>query len=234
MNISIIIFCYNEEGAIASVISQCQKNLVTSKIFSDHEIIVVNDGSSDNTPAIIESFAGSGSQIRCIHHPQNLGIGMSLRSGYEAAKLEYVCAVPGDGQFDSGELNNIKPFDNKVFYSFFRTQNNYGPYRYLLTWFNKAYNILFLGLKLRDVNWIKVYRKEQVLFTNPQMKSSLIESEISAKLQKAGARAIELESVYHRRESGEEKGGSWKTLRKALSEMRILYIEVRRFKRKFN
>ena len=73
MNISIIIFCYNEEGAIASVISQCQTNLMSNKIFSDHEIIVVNDGSSDNTPGIIESLAKSGSQIRGIHHPQNMG-----------------------------------------------------------------------------------------------------------------------------------------------------------------
>jgi len=233
MDISIIIFCYNEEGSIASVISQCERNLANSSIFSKYDIIVVNDGSTDSSSEVIESAARSNPKVRCINHPQNLGIGMALRSGYEAAGLDYVCAIPGDGQFDTGELVGIKPFDNKVFYSFYRKENNYGPYRLILTLFNKIYNTVFLGLHIRDVNWIKVYRREQLLFADPQMKSSLIESEISGKLIKAGAKVIELPSVYQQRRFGEEKGGSWKTLKKALLEMWVLYLEVRRFNKKF-
>jgi glycosyltransferase involved in cell wall biosynthesis len=234
MRISIIIFCYNEEGSVASVIDQCQRSLVSSNVFSDHEIIVINDGSSDSTPGIIESIARSNPAIRVIHHDQNMGIGMALRSGYQAAKLEYICAIPGDGQFDPKELNSIKPFGNDRFYSFYRKQYKYGPYRYLLTLFNRLYNIVFLGLNIKDVNWIKVFRKEQIVFINPEMRSSLIESEICAKLAKAGVSIVQVSSIYYHRQYGEEKGGSWKTLKKAASEMWVLYLEVLRFNKTLN
>jgi glycosyltransferase involved in cell wall biosynthesis len=232
MEVSIIIFCYNEAQSVATVVGRTISSMAASNIITDYEIIVVNDGSTDGTFEIIESIARSNQKVRCIHHARNMGIGMALRSGYEAASLDYVCAIPGDGQFDTAELAGIKPFDNKVFYSFFREETKYGPYRCMLTLFNKTFNTVFLGLHIRDVNWIKVYRKEQLLFADPQMKSSLIESEISAKLIKAGARCIELPSIYQPRRFDEEKGGSWKTLKKALSEMWWLYFVVGAFNKK--
>ena len=223
MKISIIIFCYNErenvEAVLLDVLAMAQNT------FSACEIIVVDDGSTDGTQELFEKY----SSIRYIKHTNNRGIGEALRTGYEAATMEYVSAIPGDGQFDVKEFAVIRPFNFYQFYSFYRPVTNYNLYRKTLTWMNKVFNAYFIGLHLRDVNWIKVYRREQLDYTQPQLKSSIVESEICAKLMKSGVRPIEIPSIYHNRKTGEAKGGSWNTLRKAMAEMVALYSAVHAF-----
>lgn len=224
MKISIIIFCYNErenvEAVLLDVLAMAQNT------FSACEIIVVDDGSTDGTQELFEKY----SSIRYIKHTNNRGIGEALRTGYATATMEYVSAIPGDGQFDVKEFAVIRPFNFFQFYSFYRPVTNYNLYRKTLTWMNKVFNAYFIGLRMRDVNWIKVYRREQLDYTQPQLKSSIVESEICAKLMKSGVRPIEISSIYHNRKTGEAKGGSWNTLRKAIADMYELYSVVHTFR----
>jgi glycosyltransferase involved in cell wall biosynthesis len=223
LNISIIIFCYNERETIEKVIQSSFK--IASLLSDDYEIIVVDDGSIDGTAEILKQYHN----IKNVSHSVNMGIGMGIYSGYNAATKEFVCAVPGDGQFDIEELLKIKPFPINNIYSFYRTKTNYGIYRTTLSFLNRIFNKLFLGLDMKDVNWIKVYRRDQLTFVNAQLKSSIIESEICAKLIKAGCIPIELSSIYHKRKGGLSTGGSWKTLGKVIKEMFAIYREVRTF-----
>lgn len=185
---------------------------------TNYEIIVVDDGSTDKTSAICQNIATHNQNVKLICHKKNLGIGMALRCGYQNARFEYVCAVPGDGQFNISELTQVRPFDNSIYYSFYRLETNYSWYRSILTWFNRFFNQHMLAIYLRDVNWIKVYRKEQLELVDPQLKSSLIESEICAKLYKLKILPIEIPSQYHLRAYGDSKGGNWNTLSKAALE----------------
>ena len=223
MNISIIIFCHNEKDNIERVIRSSFD--IAAQLSDDFEIIVVDDGSTDGTKGIVKRYP----LVKYIIHPTNLGIGMALRSGYNAATKEYVCAIPGDGQFDVSELLNVKPFPIYNIYSFYRPETHYGIYRTTLSFLNRIFNRVLLGIEMRDINWIKVYRKDQLEFVDFQMKSSIIESEISAKLIKAGCLPIECASVYHERKGGVSTGGSWKTLSKVISEMLALYKTVSNF-----
>lgn len=231
MNISVIIFSYNEACNIKGVIDTAFD--VMNRLATSFEIIVVDDGSTDDTANVVTPYLQKPEHFRYIKHQKNAGIGIALRTGYDAAKKEFVCAIPGDGQFDVRELLSIKPFGNQNFYSFYRPQTNYSFYRSVLNQANRQFNRLLLGIKLKDVNWIKVYRKEQLLFVAPELKSSVIESEICAKLIKAGARPIELPSVYHERKTGLSKGGSWKTLRKVLLEMYTLFMVTEKFNKRY-
>lgn len=226
MNISIIIFSYNERTSIGQVIHASLD--IAAKLGDDHEVIVVDDGSTDGSHDVIAEY----SAVKYIRHPRNRGIGAALRTGYEAASMEYICAVPGDGQFDLNELLSIRAFGFDTFYSFYRPSTNYNAYRKALTVLNKLFNKYILGINLRDVNWIKVYRKEQLEFVSPELHSSIIESEICCKLLKSGSRAIEKPSVYLKRQSGEAKAGKWNTLGKVIKEIWALYVVTRRFKKK--
>jgi glycosyltransferase involved in cell wall biosynthesis len=226
LNISIIIFCNNEQDNIENVIQSVKQ--VANSFADSYEIIVVDDGSTDATSERMKKISG----IKSFVHPVNRGIGGALRTGYAAASKEFVCAIPGDAQFDVNELLQIKPFGKHAFYSFFRPSTNYSLYRRFLNFSNNIFNRFFLGLKIKDVNWIKVYRKEQLELVNIQLNSSLLESEICAKLISLECLPIELPSLYLPRTSGEPKGGNWKTLRLAISEMWLLYLIINRFKKK--
>ena len=231
MNFSIIIFCHNEAGNIQQVIESAFAFLYQHS--TEFEVIIVDDGSTDETPGVIAPFLQTSKQLKYLKHQKNSGIGMALCTGYAAAEKEYVCAIPGDGQFNIKELLDVKPFDHLSFYSFYRPRTYYSLYRSFLTFANREFNALFLGIRLKDVNWIKVYRKEQLDFADSQLKSSIVESEICAKLIKAGARPIELPSVYQKRTSGVSKGGNWKTLRLVIRDVYDLFTVVHRFKKHF-
>lgn len=224
MNISIIIFCYNERDNLAKTIEQATS--VLPSISKNYEIIIVNDGSTDDTVALAMHYTDKFTFIEVVSHPQNMGIGQALRTGYNRAQFEYVCAIPGDGQFDVSELKAIQPFNQSAFYSFYRTHTNYNSYRKALTWLNRLFNQHVLGMYLRDVNWIKVYRKEQLSMVNTELTSSLVESEICAKLYRHGVLPIEIPSAYLERKFGVSRGGGWKTLSKAILDLFFLFWVV--------
>ena len=229
MFLSIVVFCYNEAGNIQMVISNVLEFMESN--FSEFEVIIVNDGSLDGSDIIIESFGKLHPvKVNVIHHPRNLGIGMALQTGYKSARGEYVCAIPGDGQFDINQLLQVRPFGDSAYYSFYRINKGYNSYRKLLTWMNRKFNSLFLGIQIKDVNWIKVYRKTQLNQVKPELISSLVESEICAKLNIIKANPIELPSSYLKRISGEPKGGNWRTLKRAASETWKLFWLIQKYK----
>ena len=86
-----------------------------------------------------------------------------------------------------------------------------------------------LGLNLQDVNWVKVYKTEVLMDLDLKSKSSIIESEICAKLAKTGIAAIQVESKYIPRVYGESKGASWKIISKVYRELFKVFLIVRTF-----
>ncbi len=102
MSLSIVIPAKNEAGAIGDVVSGAREH------FSDAEIIVVNDGSTDDTAKVAEA-AGA----RVISHPESLGNGAAVKSGARAATGDLIAFMDGDGQHDAAELAPlIKQLDN--------------------------------------------------------------------------------------------------------------------------
>ena len=97
--ISVIIPAYNEEAGIAKTLTL----LLQEKYLENEEIIVVDDGSSDSTAQIVETFP----QIKLIRHPFNRGYGSAIRSGTRAAKGDYICWFDSDGQHQVVDLVKV-------------------------------------------------------------------------------------------------------------------------------
>jgi len=163
-------------------------------------------------------------------HHKNKGIGQALKTGYGLAQNENVCAVPGDCQFNFKELLMCPSFNEKQFVSYYRRRTYYNPYRRFLNHFNRFLNYFFLGLDMNDVNWIKVYKKSQLEKIDFKINSSLIESEICAKLFAQNIKCIEIESEYLDRLEDESKGGSLKTVKQAVADLFKLIKVVKDFK----
>ncbi|MEO6694994.1 MAG: glycosyltransferase family 2 protein [Ignavibacteria bacterium] len=229
---SVIIFCYNEEDTIGNVIEKSNEFLTKNKI-SESEIIVVDDGSTDGSEKIIRSCLLKFNKINYIRLPKNMGIGKALSTGYENSRNENVVAIPGDGQFDINELKPFINFPEKSYISFYRGGfTRYSNYRKIISRTNKFFNKLFLYLDAKDVNWVKAYKTGSLKQMNLKLESSLIGSEICAKLNLMNYSIIESPSVYHIRAGGKSRGASIKTLSQAGKDLIKLASTVRNFKKK--
>lgn len=231
---SIIILCYNEVGNIYRVL-QTVAAVLPQLSTSGGELLVVNDGSTDGSHEKIVEFMTEFPTVplQYIQHKTNLGIGAALHKGYAHAKAENVVMIPGDGQFDIEELLPYKNLASKTILAFYRVENmTYTLTRNILSWFNSWLNRLFIGLTLKDVNWVKAYKTTAVQDLSLEVNSSLVESEICSKLLYLGHRVIEVESKYWPRQTGTSKGASWVIVRQALYDIPILILAFRRFRKK--
>ena len=95
--ISIIMPVYNESKNI----DRYEKELFThlNKLKEDFEIILVNDGSTDDTRMRIEELQSRYKRIICINHPQNMGLGMAIRTGIKHSIGDKVITLDGDLTF---------------------------------------------------------------------------------------------------------------------------------------
>lgn len=230
---SIIIFSYNEKGNVEQVLKDVASFCATFFNNIDFEVIVVDDGSNDGSEKFIEKIAQEHNTFKLVRHSNNLGIGQALKSGYASASFENICAIPADGQFDINELTPFLNFDKKNYISFYRpVKAGYSNFRKLLSFSNRFLNILFLNLNIKDVNWVKIYKSEQLSLINLNLNSSLIESEICCKLGILGYQPIEVPSKYLNRDHGNSKGGSFSTISTAVLELFSLVTESVKFRRK--
>lgn len=227
---SLGILCYNEAENIATTINKA--NVVLTTLNVEYELLIIDDGSSDGSQEIIKESIKNIPQAQLICHPVNRGIGEALHTFYSNAKNENVVYTPGDGQFDYEELFLVPEFKQGYFVSFYRIENTtYSLFRNILTLVNKRINGWLLGLTLRDVNWVKIYKNNDLKQLNLEIRSSLVESEISAKLFFLGRKIIEIESKYLPRLHGQSKGASWNILKKAISDTFTLIWVINRFKK---
>ena len=105
-SISVFFPAYNDAGTITSMV--ITSLLTLRELTDDYEVIVINDGSQDHTPAVLDELARVyPDEVRIIHHPQNRGYGGALRSGFSAATKEWIFYTDGDAQYDPRELKNL-------------------------------------------------------------------------------------------------------------------------------
>lgn len=97
VQLSVIVPAYNEAEVIGSVLDQL---LRMKQIY---EIIVVNDGSSDDTAAVVSQY----SDVRLINHPHNLGNGAAVKTGIRAATGDYILLMDGDGQHPPADIPRL-------------------------------------------------------------------------------------------------------------------------------
>ena len=225
-SLSVFFPCYNEAESVEPLVRRTVE--VLDRLVDDWEVIIVNDGSADDTGAIADRLAAEDDRIRVVHHATNGGYGMALRSGFNAARKQYVFYTDGDGQFDIEELRRLlDEVGSADIISGYRRERQ-DP---LLRRVNAAcWGWLvqrMLQFRCRDVDSaFKLYRRE--MFDRMALKSTgaLIDAEVLARASRLGYTIRTLPVTHLPRAAGEQTGAKPGVILRAFKELVALRKDI--------
>ncbi len=218
MEMSIVIPAYNEEKNIERVVSGAVKTL--NALYHNYEVLIVDDCSKDKTGEIIENLSRQDPHIRYIHHPLNLGTGMALKTCYTNAQGDLIVFIPGDGQVPADQIHKLLPHitaaDIVVGHRIKRADPIYRKINASL--YSMLIRLLF-GLKIKDIDSVKLFRRTVFEKISIDSTSSFIEAEILIKAHRNNLRIVEFPINHYPRIGGRQTGASLKVIINALWEV---------------
>lgn len=204
LGISIVLPAFNEEANIEQMVKDCLSYL--KKLKDDYEIIIVNDGSQDNTGQTARKISKRNPKVRLISYAKNRGYAQALKTGFLAAKYNYVFFTDSDRQFRLDALDIMFPIaktgvvDLVIGYRLKRKDNSL---RKLLSWgYNTLASFLF-DLNVKDIDCaFKLFRKDIFKKIKIESKSFFFNTEILAKARLFNFNIIEVGVPHFPRTAG--------------------------------
>ncbi len=198
-SLSILIPTYNEERSIAHVVTTTVEKLLKTPEVADFEVIILDDGSTDSSPVIINNLTKQFPKfIRSYRHQENKGIAYTYEQLYKLAEKKYVFMVPGDGQYPIEILFSCFPIrkeDDIIL--FYRKKKNYSFSRNVISRLYRLLPKIFFGVDLYDPGCTKCIKQTIFSEIHVSSKSVFVEAErmIRANLLKYNFRKIEIDSL---------------------------------------
>jgi glycosyltransferase involved in cell wall biosynthesis len=202
-SISCFFPAFNDESTIALLVERALA--VLPELTDDYEVVVVNDGSTDSTGAVLDELAHACPRLRVVHHAQNRGYGGALRTGFESASKELVFYTDGDGQYDVREMRSLMPLMREgvdVVNGYKKGRADRLRRKVLGAVYNRLAHLLF-RLPVRDVDCdFRLLRREALGRVALTSSSGVICVELVHKLHAAGCSFAEVPVGHYERPSG--------------------------------
>ena len=175
-----------------------------------YEIIIVNDGSKDDTGQVADRLATTNKNIKVIHHNSNKGYGEALKSGFYNSKYDWITFTDSDGQFDFSEVTNFiekqeeTQADLVIGYYKKRQVGFFTKITTKLFW--EPVVLMLFGLHVKDIDCAFKLISKKAISTIPKLEASrgaFISSELLVKAKRAGFKIIEIGITHHERKLGQ-------------------------------
>jgi glycosyltransferase involved in cell wall biosynthesis len=202
-SLSVFFPAYNDSGTIASLVIRALQT--ASRLTPNHEVIVVNDGSTDATAQILDELVQIYPALKLVTHSTNRGYGGALRSGFTAASKEIVFYTDGDAQYDPSEMELLwqqmsRDVDVVNGYKISRSD----PWHRIFI--GRLYHYIvktMFGLAVRDVDCdFRMLRRSIFERVRLERNSGVICLEMMKKIQDAGFRIVEVPVHHYHRAHG--------------------------------
>jgi glycosyltransferase involved in cell wall biosynthesis len=189
--------CYNDAATIGGLVDDVHTAL--APLVDELEVIVVNDGSSDGSRAVLDTLAETRPWLRPIHHEANRGYGGALITGFTAARFDWIFYTDGDAQYDAKEAALLVPLatDDVDIVQGYKIGRGDPWYRKVIgRCYHHTVKLLF-RLPVRDTDCdFRLFRRTLVIERPLTSSSGVICVEMMRSFHERGARFVET-PVHH-------------------------------------
>ncbi len=203
LTLSVFFPMYNERDNITVTLERAL-DVLPSLGFADFEILVIDDGSKDDSAQVVRQAAQHEPRIRLVSHPRNLGYGAALRTGFTSARGDVVFYTDSDLPIDLGEVARALPLLEEADLVIGYRRRRYDTPRRAL--YSKVYNQLMrllFGVRVRDVNFsFKLVRRRVLDAIRLSASTVFIDGQLLAEAVRGGFRIAEMPIEYTPRRVG--------------------------------
>ncbi|HLX35618.1 MAG TPA: glycosyltransferase family 2 protein [Candidatus Limnocylindrales bacterium] len=225
---------HNEAANLGGLVAEALE--VVPTLADRFEIVIVDDGSKDATPAMADALAAAHPAVRAVHHPTNLGYGAALRTGFASARYDAIAFTDGDRQFHVDDLGRLidrlapAPADGPERLDAvvgFRIRRADPLVRTLYARAYRLANRIFFGLRVRDVDCAcKLFRRSALEGINVESGGAFFSAELLIKLGASGRRIGEVGVPHYPRTAGSPTGAKPQVVFRAMREFWSLRIRL--------
>lgn len=225
--LSIFFPFWNEEENVAYVVESAIP--VAKKHAVKWEILIIDDGSTDNTYQEGLRLQRKYKNVRVISHKPNRGYGAALKEGFQNAKYKYIVFTDGDRQFDFSEVVNfIKEIKKSDIVIGFRKKRQDNVVRHILMNLLKIWDYIFFRFYFKDIDCgFKMFRKDAIEKLFPlRSEGAMITTEILAKATRKKLKIKEIEVNHYPRKFGDQSGANIAVVIRAILESFIIWFDI--------
>jgi glycosyltransferase involved in cell wall biosynthesis len=227
VQVSAVLPAFNEQDNLPRAVPALEQALKAAT--AAYEILVVDDGSRDGTAGVLQTLQAERPALRVVTHSRNRGYGAALRSGFAAARYEWVFLMDADNQFDPSQVSALLAHaDVADIVAGYRAHRRDPLLRRLNAWaFFSLVRVLF-GHLVRDVNCaFKLIRADLLHRLDLRSDGALINAELFVLARRGNARIVEVPVRHFPRTAGKQTGADPRVVLRAFRELFAFWREVR-------
>lgn len=224
-SISIFFPAYNDGATIRGMVNAAISTL--ESLTDDYEIIIVNDGSADNTEQVLNELKKNSPRIKVVHHLKNKGYGAALKAGFAESSKGLIFYTDGDGQYDVRELALLVSAmkDGIDIVNGYKIRRADPLYRIMMGKLYYWMVRLIFNLRLKDITCdFRLFRKSVFDKIDLESNSGAICVEMMKKLRDAGFVTREVPVHHYPRRYGRSQSFTLLNLLKMAVELRKIWL----------
>ncbi len=231
-SISVFFPCYNDAETIGQLVIEAEAALQV--LTDDHQIVVVNDGSSDRSAEVLRDLQTRVDRLEVVTHEKNRGYGGALRSGFSASTKDLVFYTDGDGQYDVKEMPLLVMLlsPDVDFVNGVKMTRQDPGYRVFAGNLHKFFTRWMFWLPVTDVDCdFRLIRRTILERISLTSNSGSICSELVKKAERAGATFREVSVHHYARRSGGSQFFRPGRILKTYADLAALWVRLMIFPR---